>query len=120
EPVGVDPVTTTTLSNITVVGPVTEGALYYKEGGGKFTIDNLYTSGIDLGIKVKSTDAPAATRIEAGDLVITNIQFDAKATGFVETDYTGAKQDFYTEGTATGAGNGAATPDWATGWTVGL
>ncbi|WKB82383.1 hypothetical protein QYR09_04970 [Cellulophaga lytica] len=120
EPAGVDPVTTTTLSNITVVGPVSEGALYYKEGGGKFTIDNFYTSGIDLGVKVKSTDAPAATRIEAGDLVITNIQFDAKATGFVETDYAGANQDFYTEGTATGAGNGAATPDWATGWTVGL
>ncbi|KAB5482296.1 hypothetical protein FOT42_017950, partial [Flagellimonas hadalis] len=32
------PVTTTTLSNITVVGPVTEGALFFKEGGGNFTI----------------------------------------------------------------------------------
>ncbi|PKB43099.1 hypothetical protein AX016_1282 [Cellulophaga sp. RHA19] len=120
ETASVNPVTTTTLSNITVVGPVTEGALFYKEGGGNFTIDNFYTSGVNKGISVKDSDTPAATRIEAGNLVITNIQFDAKATGFVETDYTGAKQDFYTEGTATGAGNGAAAPDWAAGWTVGL
>ena len=38
------PVTNATLSNITVVGPVTEGALYFKEGGGNFTIDNFYTA----------------------------------------------------------------------------
>jgi len=120
EAAGVTPVTTTTISNVTVVGPVTEGALYYKEGGGKFTINNFYTSGIDLGVKVKSSDVPATTRIEAGDLVITNIQFDAKAIGFTETDYAGAKQDFFTEGSATGAGNGADAPDWAAGWTVGL
>ncbi|WP_408039138.1 hypothetical protein, partial [Tenacibaculum amylolyticum] len=36
------PVTNATLSKITVVGPVTEGALFYKEGGGNFTIDNFY------------------------------------------------------------------------------
>ncbi|MFD0761475.1 hypothetical protein ACFQZW_05225 [Lutibacter aestuarii] len=116
ETASVNPITTTTISNVTVVGPVTEGALYYKEGGGKFTIDNFYTTGIDLGIKVKSSDAPAVSRIEAGDLTITNIQFDSPATDFVATDHTGANQTFYTEGTATGAGNGAAAPDWATGW----
>ncbi|RIV48939.1 hypothetical protein D2V93_14025, partial [Flagellimonas taeanensis] len=39
------PVTTTTLSNITVVGPTSdEGALFYKEGGGSFSIDNFYVS----------------------------------------------------------------------------
>ncbi|WP_242202981.1 hypothetical protein [Aestuariivivens insulae] len=114
------PVTNATLKNITVIGPVSEGALYYKEGGGKFNIDNFYTSGINLGIKVKSTDAEAAVRIEAGDLVITNIEFANQATGFNATDYAGANQSFYTTGTATGAGNGASAPDWAAGWTKGL
>ena len=114
------PVTNATLKNITVVGPVTEGALYYKEGGGKFNIDNFYTTGINLGVKVKSTDAEAATRIEAGDLVITNIEFANQVTGFNATDYIGLNQTFYTAGTATGAGNGAAAPAWTTGWTKGL
>ncbi len=118
------PVTNATLKNITVVGPVTEGALYFKEGGGEFTVDNFYTSGVNLGVKVKSTDAEAAVRIEAGKLTITNIQFDAPADGFKYTDYTGAKQDFFTEGAANGAangaGNGASAPDWAQGWSKGL
>ena len=111
------PVTTAVLSNITIVGPVTEGALYYKEGGGIFTIDNLYTEAIDKGVKVKSTDAEAAVRIEAGNLTLTNVEFANNAAGFTITDYTGMNQNFVTEGTATGAGNGAAVPDWANGWT---
>ena len=36
------PVTSPMVSNVTVVGPVTEGALYYKEGGGNFNFDNFY------------------------------------------------------------------------------
>ena len=114
------PVTTTTLSNITVVGPVTEGALFFKEGGGNFTIDNFYASDIDLGVNVTDGDAPAAARIENGDLTISNIQFADAADGFAATNYAGANQSFYTEGVATGAGNGAASPDWAAGWTIGL
>ena len=114
------PVTTTTLSNITVVGPVTEGALYFKEGGGNFTIDNFYTSAIDLGINVKDTDVEANARIDADALIVTNIQFADVADGFAATNYLGTNTDFYTEGIATGAGNGAAAPDWAAGWTTGL
>ena len=114
------PVTNATLKNITVVGPVTEGALYYKEGGGNFTIENFYISGVDLGVKVKSTDAEAGARIENGDLKMTNVQFDNNAAGFKKTDYTGTNQSFITEGTATGAGNGAAAPSWTNGWTRGL
>lgn len=115
-----NPVTTTTLKNVTILGPVTEGALYYKEGGGNFTIDNLYIKGVNLGIKVKDTDAEAGARIEAGNLTITNLQFDAPVIGFVKTDYTGANQSFFTEAAATGAGNGETAPDWATDWTKGL
>ena len=115
------PVTTTTLSNITVVGPVGEGALFYKEGGGNFKIDNFYTSNVSLGINVKESDAQAAARIEAGDLEITNIIFANIPTGeFEGTNYTGANTSFFVEGPATGAGNGSASPDWAAGWTIGL
>ncbi|OIP50762.1 MAG: hypothetical protein AUK33_06565 [Flavobacteriaceae bacterium CG2_30_34_30] len=114
------PVTTTTLNNITVVGPVTEGALFYKEGGGNFTINNFYTSNVNLGIKVTSSDSEAAARIEAGLLDINNIQFANAPLDLVATDYTGTNQSFYTEGVTTGAGNGAASPDWAAGWTAGL
>ncbi|WP_419212813.1 hypothetical protein ACNR9Q_01490 [Maribacter sp. X9] len=114
------PVTTTTLSNVTVVGPVTEGALYFKEGGGNFTIDNFYVSGADLGIKVKNTDTEANARIDADNLTITNIQFADTPAEFTATDYAGINLDFYVEGLATGAGNGAAAPDWAAGWTIGL
>jgi hypothetical protein len=110
------PVTTTTLSNITVVGPVTEGALYFKEGGGSFTITNFYTDGIDLGVKVKDTDAEAAVRIENGDLSINPMQFDNPAAGFEVTDYIGANQSFVVEGPTSGAGNGAAAPSWSDGW----
>ncbi|MEX0273517.1 MAG: hypothetical protein AB3N16_03980 [Flavobacteriaceae bacterium] len=113
------PVTTTSLSNITVVGPVTEGALYFKEGGGNFTVNNFYAMGIDLGIRVKDSDTEANARIAAGDLTMTNVQFADTEEGFQITDYTGT-ETFVTEGVATGAGKGAAAPDWASGWTVGL
>ncbi|MFC4095434.1 hypothetical protein [Euzebyella saccharophila] len=114
------PVTTTTLTNITVVGPVAEGALFFKEGGGSFTIDNFYVSGADLGINVKDTDVEANARIDADDLMISNIQFADTPSEFAATNYAGTNLDFYTEGVATGAGNGAAAPDWAAGWTTGL
>jgi len=109
------PVTTTTLSNITVVGPVTEGALYYKEGGGKWTVDNVYTTGINLGVKYKDSDTGAVTRLGNGDLQITNIQFADVATDF-EKVTGGSSPDWLQEGTATGAGNGASVPDWASSW----
>lgn len=115
------PVTTTTLSNITVVGPTGEsGALLYSAGGGSFTIDNMYVSNSLIGINVLEADAAAAARIENGDLEITNIQFVDSPTGFAATSYTGANQSFYSQGTASGAGNGAATPSWAAGWSVGI
>ena len=114
------PVTTTTLSHITVLGPVTEGALYFKEGGGSFTITDFYTDSIDLGVKVKDTDAAAAARIENGDLIISAMQFDNPSTDFEITDYTGLNQTFVIEGMTLGAGNGAGAPSWSNGWSRGL
>ena len=49
-----------------------------------------------------------------------NEEFDFyfnNVAGFVITDYTGANQSFVTQGSATGAGDGATVPDWATDWT---
>ena len=112
--------TTTTLSHITVLGPVTEGALYFKEGGGSFTITDFYTDSIDLGVKVKDTDAAAAARIENGDLIISAMQFDNPSTDFEITDYTGLNQTFVIEGMTLGAGNGAGAPSWSNGWSRGL
>ena len=114
------PVTTVNLTNITVVGPVTEGALFYKEGGGNFTIDNFYVSNVNLVVKVTASDDDAAARIEAGDLAINNLEAVDTPDNFEFTDYTGANQSFYTEGINTGAGNGAGVPEWASGWTTGL
>tara|TARA_B110000285_G_scaffold46256_1_gene51865 strand:- start:1340 stop:2539 length:1200 start_codon:yes stop_codon:yes gene_type:complete len=114
------PVTTTTLSNISVVGPVSEGALYFKEGGGNFTITNFYTDAVNLGVRVKDTDAEAAVRIEAGLLSLNPMQFDNPTAGWEITNYTGANQNFITVGPTSGAGNGAGAPSWASGWTSGL
>ena len=114
------PVTTITLSNVSIVGPVTEGAIFYKEGGGTFTFSNIFVSDVDLGVNVKDTDVEAAVRIENGDLLVDPIQFDNNATGFGFTNYVGTTQTFIVEGDNTGAGNGADIPQWAQGWTVGL
>ena len=113
------PLTSPTLSNITVVGPVSEGALYFKEGGGKFSIENFYASNVTLGVKVKSTDTPANTRIANGDLEISNFQFADAPSEMKKTDYVG-DTSWLVEGATSGAGNGAAPPSWTTGWTRGL
>jgi hypothetical protein len=114
------PVTITSLSNITVVGPVSEGALYFKEGGGQFTIDNFYASNVALGVKVKANDVESNTRLAAGELSISKFQFADVALGdLVKTDYVG-DASWLGEGATSGAGNGAAAPSWTAGWTVGL
>ena len=112
------PVTTTTLTNITVVGPVTEGALYYKEGGGNVIVTNMFVDGVDLGVKYKTSDPAAVPRIAKGDLTV-NIQFANSASDFEYTSVDASSAPFWmTIATDnTGAGNGAIMPDWTNGWT---
>ncbi len=110
------PTTTAVLRNISIVGPGSEGALYIKEGGGHWTASNIYTSGFDLGIKIKSTDTAANDNVKNGNIVFTNIQFDNVTT---KHEYTGT-ETYFTEGTTTGAGNGKLAPTWTAGWAVGL
>ncbi|MBA6157079.1 hypothetical protein H3Z83_11195 [Tenacibaculum sp. S7007] len=111
-----EPKTTATLRNISIVGPGTEGAMYIKEGGGNWTVENVYVADFDLGIKLKDTDAPAIQSITDGNITFNPIQFDNITT---KDQYTGAAS-YITEGNNTGAGNGKNAPTWAAGWTKGL
>lgn len=112
------PMTNATLKNITLVGPGSEGALYIKEGGGKWNLSNINISKFALGVKIKSDDAPANTRVKNGDIKINQVQFDGTVT--TKNEYKGT-ETFITETTsATGAGNGGGIPTWTAGWTKGL
>ena len=113
------PVTTTTISNVSIVDGglgSSEGAIYFKEGGGTITYENIYVDGLDLGVRVKSADVSAIARIQAGDLVINPIQF-VNFTTLVKGQ-EGSEANM-TEGVNLGAGNGADLPTWAAGWAGG-
>ena len=109
------PTTTTTLKNITVVGPGDEGGIYIKEGGGNWTVDNFYVEVFARGINIKNyTDDPQSNEhIDNGDIEFTNVRFVGVDQ---ETNYTGETEFYTTSNTATGAGNGGAMPTWAQGW----
>ena len=108
------PVTTVTVKNVSIVKGgfgASEGAIYFKEGGGVITYQNIFVDGLDLAIKVKSSDAEANARIADGKLVVNPIQFENKPTTF-----SFGVASVITEGNNSGAGNGAALPTWAKGW----
>jgi len=110
-----EPVTTATISNVTMVVDGlgnSEGAIYFKEGGGNLTYTNFVVDGISLGMKIKSTDDIAQERLANGDLVIENFNYvNAPSTwDWGGYNYTGTNTG------ATGAGNGTSAPDWAAGW----
>lgn len=112
------PMTTTTVSNVSIVDDglgSAEGAIYFKEGGGNITYTNVYVDGISYAVKVKSEDVPAKTRITNGDLVIDTIEF-ANITD--EVVYNEGAEANTTVGTNEGAGNGAELPTWAAGWAM--
>ena len=110
-----EPVTTATISNVTMVVDGlgnSEGAIYFKEGGGNLTYTNFVVDGISLGMKIKSDDDIAQERLANGDLVIENFNYvNAPSTwDWGGYNYTGANTG------ATGAGNGTGAPDWAADW----
>ena len=110
-----EPVTTATISNVTMVVDGlgnSEGAIYFKEGGGNLTYTNIVVDGISLGMKIKSDDTAAQTRLTNGDLVIENFNYlNAPSTW----DWGGYNYTDSNTG-ATGAGNGTNAPNWADGW----
>jgi len=114
----ISPITTGNLHNISIVGPFTNGAIHYTNGGAITTFNNVYTSEVALGINVSG--ATAAAQIEMNNLTVNTIQFVNPTVGFNATNHSGANNTFYTIGANLGAGNEAELPTWAEGWTVGF
>ncbi len=107
------PMTTATLSNLTVYG-MGEKPYFLKEGAGVQTIDNIVIGGLDESVAqayfyISDGDAGAEARVTAGDITITNVSFVDMADGQskVSGDLTVSEN-----AGATGAGNGINKPDW--------
>ena len=110
-----EPITTATISNVTMIVDGlgnSEGAIYFKEGGGNLTYRNFVVDGISLGMKIKSSDDYAQERLANGDLVIENFNYINAPS---EWDWGGYTYVGANTG-ATGAGNVADIPDWVVGW----
>ena len=124
------PIANPTITNMTLIGPgsTADGTTYLENDGlklrrgtkGMFT--NIVLSNWKTGFNVEHDECIAA--VAAGTLKATNVNFVAdvpsKSKG---KDTAGASADvsaIFTEGSATGAGNGVGTPSWAAGWSVGF
>ena len=112
------PVTSGAIQNLSLIGPHTSGAIYYGMGGPEITMNNIYTSGLNLGINVFGSTASEA--IDNNLFSIDLIEFDNPFSNFLPTNHNGSNQGFYTLGSATGAGNRGNIPDWAENWTIGF
>jgi len=108
-----EPVTSGQLSDMSFIGPSSIAGIYYYDGGGEVTMSNIYSGGLDVGIQVDG--ATATMKIDAGDLFINPIEFDATNPGFIKTNYTGPN-NFFMEGLNLGAGNRGEIPTWASPW----
>jgi hypothetical protein len=110
------PMTMGAIENISVKGPLADGAINYTNGGAMVTFNNVFTSGLNLGINVNGQ--AATTQIDMNSLNINSIQFANPSAGFIPTNYTGTNSTFYSEGDNLGAGNEGELPSWAMGWTI--
>lgn len=110
------PMTHAILRNLTLMG-CGEKPWYLKEGAGIQSIDNVVIGGLSNLEKApyfyaSNDDTDAAARIAAGDIMVTNVFFHE--IGDVEKASEGLIIDENTS--ATGAGNGVDSPDWAASW----
>jgi len=110
------PMTNATLKNLTVYG-MGEKPFYLKEGAGKMNINNIVIGGLEANkaqayfyADDESKDAAAHARIDAGDIVVTNVYFVEMGEGNDTKAITGLTVSENTE--ATGAGAGIAKPAW--------
>ncbi|WP_343623201.1 hypothetical protein [Flavobacterium lindanitolerans] len=119
------PIANPNIKNLTLIGLGAQGsesqALKLRVGTkGKF--DNLVLSNFVTGFDVQHNESVGY--VADGTLKATNVRFDNITTKSAGKNTAGTTVDvsaIYTESTtATGAGNGTATPSWAQGWTVGL
>ncbi len=112
------PMTTATIKNATIIG-MGEKPWFLKEGAGIQTIDNVVIGGLTNEAKapyffIESGDEDAIARAGAGDITITNVYFyNIGDVAKADDSLTVSENE-----SATGAGNGAEEPDWATGWST--
>ena len=122
------PVSNPTITNLTLVGAgSTADALIYTENQGfkfrrgtKANISNVVLTGWKTGIDVEhdETISFVGTALKINSISFTDIATNTKGK---KTDGTSADvSTVATVAAATGAGNGVATPTWATTWTLGL
>jgi len=111
------PISNPTIKNLTLIGNNGGGenhAIKLRVGT-KAQFDNVVLKNWGTGF-----DVQAAPDLSAGyvgmELKATNVKFEN-----VTTPANATAEGIYTENeTATGAGNGTATPSWAQGWSIGL
>ncbi|SMP24559.1 hypothetical protein [Chryseobacterium profundimaris] len=108
-----------TIKNATFIGATSGEADGIKLRVGTYaTIDNVVLSGWSTGINVEND---ASVSYFNGGGKITNVKFDNVTTKASAKSNAGSSvtvlANTYTENTnAVGAGNGTATPTWASGW----
>ena len=115
------PTTNVTLKNISIVKGALAGSehgMYIKEGGGKWSAQNIYIQDFAKGIKINASDAPANANVDNGFVTFNPIQF-LNVSGVV-SEYAGANTTYLTQGNNSGAGNNGDAPNWTLGWTTGL
>lgn len=122
------PISNPTITNLTLVGPgSTASATVYTENQGfklrrgtKGMFSNVVLSGWKTGFDVEHDETIGFVGLL---LKVTNVSYADIATNTKGKKTDGTSADVSTIaaiGVATGAGNGAATPTWASNWTLGL
>ena len=123
------PIANPTLKNITLIGlglntsdELTETQAMKLREGTKGIIDNVVLVNWKTGFDVDHDETIA--NVLDGSLKVTNVRFEnvtTKAKGKNTAKESVDVSNLFTEkADASGAGNGAETPEWAKGWTVGL
>lgn len=120
------PISNPTIKNLTLIGNGIDGggenhAMKLRVGT-KAQFDNVVLKDWGTGFDIQHDESVGY--VGTGELKATNVKFENIGTLSKGTNTAGTAVDVsgvYTENAnATGAGNGAAKPTWANGWTVGL
>lgn len=120
------PISNPTIKNLTLIGNGIDGggenhAMKLRVGT-KAQFDNVVLKDWGTGFDIQHDESVGY--VGTGELKATNVKFENIGTLSKGTNTAGTAVDVsgvYTENAnATGAGNGAAKPIWANGWTVGL
>ncbi len=123
------PISNPTITNLTLIGPgsAADGTIYAENNGLKLRrgtkaiISNVVLSNWKEGINVENDETIAFVGTA---LKVNSVKFDDVASNTKGKKNDASSADVSAVATesaaATGAGNGAAVPTWAAGWTTGL